>query len=141
MHMHDEIQRADLRLRRTTAIVLVIAALLAALLVFAFGRWLSEFAAAVPTEHLVLRLRPWIGIAAIASSLCLFVLAGLAATRARRATVERRWPVRGARVLRDTVVRNGDAALRIARLLNLVALVLVAIGAAAILLGWRLFAV
>jgi hypothetical protein len=43
--------------------------------------------------------------------------------------------------LRNTVVRRGEEALRIARLLNLVALVLGAIGVAAILLAWRLFTV
>lgn len=139
--MDDEILRADLRLRRVTAIVLVLAAMLAAVLVVAFGRWLSDFAVAVPTEDLVRRLRTWIGLAAIACSLCLFALAAYAAVNARRATAERRWPLQRARVLRDTVVRHGEPALRIARLLNLVALVLVAIGAAAILLGWRLFAV
>lgn len=139
--MDDEIQRADLRLRRVTAIVLVLAAILATALVIAFGRWLSDFAASVPTGHLVQRLRPWIGVAAIACSLCLFALAAYAAVHARRAAAERRWPLQRARVLRDTVVRRGDAALRIARLLNLVALVLVAIGVATVLLGWRLFAV
>jgi hypothetical protein len=69
------------------------------------------------------------------------VLAACAAVVARGAAAEQRWPVRRARVLRNTVVRRGEEALRIARLLNLVALVLGAIGVAAILLAWRLFTV
>ena len=139
--MGNEIQHADRRLRRVTAIVLAIATILAVALVLAFHRWLSDYAASVPTGYLVKNLRGWIGLTAFAGSLCLFALAAYTAMRARRATAEQRWPVQAARVLRDTVVRHGDDALRIARLLNLVALVLVAIAAAAILLGWRLFSV
>jgi hypothetical protein len=139
--MDNEIQHADLRLRRVTAIVLVLAGAIAALLVFAFQRWLADFATTLPTEDLVARLRPWIGAGAIACSACLLLLAAYAAVRARAATAEKRWPVQRSRVLRDTVVRHGDDALRIARLLNLVALVLTAISVATIVLAWRLFSV
>lgn len=136
-----EILHADLRLRRVTAIVLVLAGVLAALLVLAFHRWLSDFATTVPTEHLVARLRPWIGAGAIACSACLLLLAAYAAVHARAAATEERWPAQRSRVLRDTVVRHGADALRVARLLNLVALVLTAIGIATIVLAWRLFTV
>jgi hypothetical protein len=139
--MDNEIQHADVRLRRVTAIVLVLAGVLAVALVLAFHRWLSDFATMVPTEHLVARLRPWIGAGAIACSACLLLLAAHAAVRARAAAAEQRWPVRRSRVLRDTVVRHGADALRIARLLNLVALVVTVIGVAAIVLAWRLFSV
>lgn len=139
--MENEIQRADLRLRRTTAVVLVFATALAAVLVFAFHRWLSEFATTLQTEQLIARLRPWIGAGAIACSTCLLVMAGHASLRARAAMTQQRWPVQGARVLRDTVVRSGADALKVARLLNLVALALAVIGVAAIVLAWRLFSV
>lgn len=139
--MEQEIQRADRRLRRMTAVVLVLAAVLAAALVIAFHRWLSEFAAAVPTAQLVGRMRPWIGAGAIACSACLLLLAGYAILRARAATRQQRWPVQGARVLRDTRVRHGADARKVARLLNLVALVLTTIGVAATAIAWRLFSV
>lgn len=137
--MSHEIQHADLRLRRFTVIVLVLATLAAAALVFGFRHWLGELAALLPTEQLIAYLRRWIGIVAIACSLCVLVLAGYAATRARRVIAERRWPALRARVLRDTVVRHDEAALRVGRLLNVTALVLVVIGIASMLLSWRLF--
>lgn len=139
--MENEIQQADPRLRRVTAIVLVLSVILAGAFVLMFRHWLADFATTVPTEDLVAHLRPWLGAAVVACSACVLVLAGCAAVVARGAAAEKRWPVRRARVLRNTVVRNGEQALRIARLLNLVALVLGAIGVAALVLAWRLFTV
>lgn len=139
--MENEIQQADPRLRRVTAIVLVLAVILAGAFVLMFRHWLADFATTVPTENLVARLRPWIGAAVVACSACVLVLAACAAVVARGAAAEKRWPIQRARVLRNTVVRHGEEALRIARLLSLVALVLGIIGVAAILLAWRLFTI
>jgi hypothetical protein len=69
------------------------------------------------------------------------VLAVHAWRRGRAAAAQRRWPVANARVLRDTPIRRGDAALAIARLLNLVSLMLLAFAVAMIALSWRLFLV
>src|SRR5689334_14274500 len=112
--MTTEIQRADVRLRRTTVVVLALAVLAAATLVFFAQRWLTERAIAASTEALVVQMRHWIGIAAALSAACLLALAVHALRRARAAAAQQRWPVTGARVLRDTPVRKGEAALRTA---------------------------
>ena len=139
--MSEEIQHADLRFRRVTIVVVAIAALAALATVFMFQRWLGELAATLPTDLLIAQMRRWIGVAATACSLCVLLLAGHAAVQARRIKAGQRWPVERARVMRDTVVRRGDAALRIGRLLNVTALVLVVVGVATALLSWRLFSV
>ncbi len=137
--MSEEIQRADVRLRRMTVVVVAVAALAALASVIAFQRWLADLAATLPTELLIARMRHWIGIGATAGSICILLLAGHAAIHARRINAGQRWPAEQARVLRDTVVRRGEAALRIGRLLNITALVLIVVGVAAALLSWRLF--
>ncbi|RYD16713.1 MAG: hypothetical protein EOP90_01690 [Lysobacteraceae bacterium] len=137
--MDNGIQPADLRLRRITGIVLALATLLALVLVVAFHRWLSDFSTTLPPALLIKQLRSWIGASAIASGACLLVLGGFALLRARAAAAQQRWPVSGARVLRDTRVRQGAEALRVARMLNIIALMLVAFGIAAAVVAWRLF--
>ena len=139
--MSEEIQRADVRMRRITVVVIAVAALAALASVIAFQRWLGELAATLPTELLIANMRRWIGIAATAGSICILLLAGHAAIQARRINAGQRWPLEQARVLRDTVVRRGEAALRIGRLLNVTALVLIVVGVATALLSWRLFSV
>ena len=137
--MDIEIQRADIRLRKVTIFVLIFAAILAVAVILLARHWLIEQAIASTTEELLPRMRHWLGAASIACGLCLLALAAHAWGRGRAATAQRRWPLANARVLRDTPVRRGDAALRVARLLNLVSLMLVAFAVATIALSWRLF--
>ncbi len=139
MNTEVEIQRADPRARRTTIAILALATVAALLLVFAFRHWLSNLAATVSTDRLVVQLRHWIGVMMIASAACLLALAGHAARVARRIGEERRWPLAGARLLRDTPVRRDSAALRRARLLDAIAIVFVALAIGAGAIGWRLF--
>lgn len=139
--MGTEILRADLRLRRVTAVVLALAVLLAMALVFAFHAWMNQLATTLPTDQLVARMRRAIGFSVIAMGLCVLLLAGYTARLARRAAKERRWPLGAARVLRDTPIRRDQAALRIVRWLDVLASVLVLFGIAATLLSWRLFAI
>jgi hypothetical protein len=139
--MTTEIQRADTRLRRTTALVLALAVPAAAALVYFAQHWLIERAIASSIEDLVVQMRHWIGIAVAASAACLFALAIHALRRARAAAAQQRGPVAGARVLRDTPVRHGEAALRTARLLNLLSLLLFVFATATFALSWRLFGV
>ncbi|MBO9664520.1 hypothetical protein [Dokdonella sp.] len=138
--MSIDIQRADAGLRRTTFIVLTAAAIAAVWGVFAFHQWMLHQSAALSTEQLIVRLRLWIGLATTASGLCLLLLAGHSARTARRVAEQRRWPLAGARVLRDTPIRRGDAALRLGRLLNGIAVVLLLLALGVGLLSWRLFA-
>lgn len=137
--MHTDIQRANPRLRRLTAVVLGVATLLALLLVFAFQRWMLQQAETLPTAQLIVQLRGWIGMALTASGLCLLLLAGHTARLARRVIAERRWPLATARVLRDTPIRRETAALRLARLFNIVAVALLVLAIGVGVVSWRLF--
>jgi hypothetical protein len=139
--MAIEIQRADTRLRRVTIVALVLATLAAAGVILLVHGWMIRHALASTPEQLLAQMRQWLGLASIACGLCLLLLAAHAWHRGRAATSQRRWPVANARVLRDTPVRRDDAALRIARLLNLVSLMLLAFAVALIALSWRLFLV
>lgn len=138
--MSIEIQRADLRLRRLTVVILVAAALAAAACVFAFRQWMLQQTLALSVEQLIVRLRHGIGLATASSALCLLLLAAQSAYTARRVAQQRRWPLAGARVLRDTPVRRGDAARRVGRLLDATAVVLLLLALGLGLLSWRLFA-
>ena len=137
--MNTDIQRGDARLRRTSIFVIVFASVVAIACVFSFQRWMAEHAASASTADLIAQLRRWIGIALTASGLCLLVLAGSAARLARRIGEQQRWPVADARVLRDTPIRRGAAALRIAKGLNALAVVLIALAIGTGVLSWRLF--
>jgi hypothetical protein len=138
--MAIEIQTADRRLRRITVMWTGAAAIVAVAALVFFGRYIARRADALPTPALVAQTRNWIAAALTVSGLCLLLLAGLAARRARQARGEGRWPIRSARVLRDTRVRHGEPALRIARLLEMAAVLAMILAIAAAALGWRLVA-
>ncbi|MEO7063840.1 MAG: hypothetical protein ABI082_08750 [Dokdonella sp.] len=137
--MPTDIQPADRRLQRVTAIVLASAVLAAIILVFVFQHWLTVQASRVPTEQLIVQLRRGIGGATLAIGLCLLVLAGYAARLARRVIEERRWPLAATRVLRNTPIRRDTDAKKIAGWLNAAALALMLVAAATVVLSWRLF--
>jgi hypothetical protein len=139
--MNVEIQPADVRLRRVSAVVLLLALLAAVATVLLARDWMIARAVASTPTQLVAQMRQWIGIAAIAAGACLLLLA-IHAWRLSRATrAQQRWPLIEARVLRDTPVRHGEAALRIGRMLHVVSLLLFGFAAAIVAIGWRLFAV
>ncbi len=137
--MPTDIQPADRRMRRVTAIVLVLAVIVAIVLVVAFQHWLTVQANRLPTEQLIVQLRRGIGFATFAVGLCLLLLAGFAARLARRIIGERRWPLAETRVLRDTPIRRDADAKKIAGWLNAATLALLLVAAATVVLSWRLF--
>jgi hypothetical protein len=138
--MDHDVQLADVRLRRVTAIALTLAAVAAALCVLAFQHWIAVRAERLSTPQLVSELRRWVGAAMAAASVCLLLLAGHAGRTARRIGMERRWPPAAARVLRDTPVRRDRAAARIRVLYMAAALLLIALALGAAAASWRLFA-
>jgi len=137
--MDHDVQPADVRLRRTTAIALTFAAAAAVLCVFAFQHWIALRAERLPTPQLVAELRRWVGAAMAAASLCLLLLAGHAGRTAHRIGLERRWPPAAARVLRDTPVRRDRAAARIRLFYMTAALLLSVLAVVAAAASWRLF--
>ena len=137
--MEIEIQRADVRLRRVTIAVLVLATIAAIGVILLARGWMMSQALSSTPEQLLVQMRHWLGAASIACGVCLLMLATHAWRRGRAAVAQRRWPVANASVLRDTPVRHGEAALGIARILSMVSLMLVAFAIAMTALSWRLF--
>ncbi len=137
--MGEEIQRADLRVRRTTTIALGFGVFVALGLVVLFKWGLTRWVAATPTAILVAQLYRGAAYALLGSGLCLLLLGGFVARLATRIREQQRWPLERARVIRDTPVRRGPDALRIGRWLNATALVLTFIAIAAGLVSWQMF--
>ena len=130
--------RADPGLRRLTAVVLGIAAILALIAMVLFQHWLSGIGDIPGTDMLILRLRRMIGVALTASAVCLALLAWYAAHKASRIKVVAQWPLPGTRVIRDTPVRRGEAANRIRRLLNIVAVSLLVLAFGMGTISWQM---
>jgi len=139
--MNREILRADVRLRRISFAVLALAAVAAFILMFAFQRWLVRTTGTMPTAQLVVQLRTWIGSALVACGVCVLLLAGYSARLARRVVEQGRWPLAGARVLQDTPIRRDADAAKIARKMNLLAIVLMLVAAGLAGASWHLFGV
>jgi len=138
--MSVEIHRADPRLRRQAFVVLGAALLLAVVVVLLAHRWMDRSAHALSTTELVATMRLMIGAAMAGTVVCLLILAGYAAYLGRRVAEERRWPLASARVLRDTPVRSGAAAMGLGRMLIIAAVVLGALAIGAGVLSWQLLA-
>jgi len=138
--MNVEMHRADPRLRRLTLAVLGIALIAAVLSISMFHRWLDRFTETMPLAQLVVEMRRTIALAMAGCGLCLLLLAAYAARTGRRVIEDRRWPLRSTRVVRDTRVRSGTEALVLGRMLNMAAIVLIALTIGCGVLSWHLFA-
>lgn len=137
--MNVEMHRADPRLRRLTFAVLGIGLIAAVLSISMYHRWLDRAVQGMPAAQMFADLRRTIGFAMAGCALCLLLLAGYAARLGRRVIEERRWPLRTARVVRDTPVRAGTDALVFGRSLNMAAIVLIALAVGCSVLSWHLF--
>lgn len=137
--MPNDIQPADARVQRVTAIVLALAVLATIVILLAFRHWLAREAAQLPPEQLERQLRSGIAFATLAIALCLLVLAGYAARIARCVIEQRRWPLAATRMLRDTPIRRDTQAKKIADWLNAVAVILMLVAAAIVVFSWHLF--
>ncbi|HEY0230941.1 MAG TPA: hypothetical protein VGC55_06800 [Dokdonella sp.] len=137
--MNHEILRADVRLRRVSFAVLALATVVAFILIFAFQRWLVHTTETMPTAQLIAQLRLWIGGALVACGVCVLLLAGYAARLARRIFEQGRWPLEDARVLQDTPIRRHAEAAKIARTMNIAAVLLMLLAAGLAAISWRLF--
>jgi len=138
--MEPTIHPADRGLRRTTAVVLVVAAIGAIAVLALVREWMFARAVASTPEQFVVQMRQWIGLVAAGSGACLAVLAAYAVFKARRAAFERRWPLERSRVLVDTPVRRGDAVVPVVRMLRLVAAITFAFAIGMFAVAWRLLA-
>jgi hypothetical protein len=137
--MNVEIHRADPNLRRLTFIILSAAVLAAVLLIVLVHNWIGRSALAMPDAQFVFELRRMIGFATTGCGLCLLLLAGYAARLGQRVVEQRRWPLSGARVMRDTRVRTGEQAVAVGRLLNMAAIALLVLSIGVGVLSWHQF--
>ncbi len=139
--MSDDILRADARTQKRTGIALGVATLACVGGLIAFQQWINAQVGDVHTEVLIVRTRSLIGLAMTGAALCFALLAWQAARSGRLVSQHGQWPVPGARVVRDTPIRRGAAAMRIGRLLQVAAVVLLLLALGAGVLSWRLFVV
>lgn len=134
--MSDEIQRADPAYRRRTFVLLAVAALLALLALVAIRHWMAAHVINGSPREVAAQMSNWISISVTLCGFCLLALGAYAGRCSIRAARERRWPLPGTRVVRDTRVRHGDAVAPIVRWLRIAAFVTVALAALAIASGW-----
>lgn len=136
--MSEDIQRADPAYRRRTLRLLGIAVVLAIVVLVCAQRWMQAHAIVGSPREAAMQIRQWIGITATLCGFCLLALAGHAGWLSSRARREARWPLAAARVMRDTRVRRGEGVAPIIRWLRITTLVLVALAALAIVVGWQI---
>lgn len=136
--MADEILRADPRLRRQTLLALGIGAILGGIVLIAFQHWLAGISALPGNDLLIARLWRMIGIALTGCAICLGLLAWYAMHKAARIRAARQWPHPGTRVLRDTPIRRGEAAMRISRVLTVLGMTLLLFCLGLGFVSWRI---
>ena len=110
-----EIQRADLAYRRRVLRTLVAVAMLLCIALIAFEFWLHHISAKLDTDELVKMLHLMISGCVALIALCLAVLGSHLLLRGNLIVRGRRFPPRDVRSVRDTPVREGDAAVRVGR--------------------------
>jgi hypothetical protein len=126
-----EIVRADAEIRRRTLICLVVATLLGAAALSAVTSRLSEVRS-------IESLRLWLWVTIALMSLGSAAFSAYAAALANRIIRAGRYPTPGQRVVRDTPVKRGSEARKVATLLRAVALVMASASIALPILVWRL---
>lgn len=130
--------RADLRLRRQTLVAMGISLVLAVFAIILFQQWLNSVGSMPGTDLLILRLRRTIGLALTGSAICLALLAWYSVNRASRARLADQWPLPDTRVIRDTPIRRGVAAQKIANRLQAAAIILLVLAFAAGYVSWQM---
>jgi hypothetical protein len=135
-----EIQRADPRLRRIAGLLFVALVLACAVALLALQSWLSGVAQAARSTAQVQLLAAFGSLVGI-SCLALLVLAIYLWRIAARVLAAQQFPPPGMRVVRDTPVLRGAAALRRGRIIQGIGGLLVLCSLALAVAAWRLHSV
>lgn len=135
-----EIQRADRRLRFLAALMLMAAVAVGAVALLLLQGWLAELKqlAFVDAQPRLLAAFAWISGSACIMLLALGIHVWRVGARVRAAA---QFPPPGARVLRDTVVLRGVAAIRRGRFIQGAGVVLMLCVPALLAASWRLYSV
>lgn len=131
-----EIQRADLAYRRRVMRTLIAVAILLGIVVIAFQFWLHYISAHLKVAQLVLTLRLMLCACLALIAICIAVLGSHLLVRGNLIVRGRRFPPRDVRSIRDTPVREGDAAVRIGRTSQTLGLVFLALALLVAVCGW-----
>lgn len=134
----DAVVRADPIIRLVAVATFALAVAIAIGAVSGYHAWLGHAGRSIGSPEFIVLLRRSISMTALACAFCLLLLAAWAAVRGRQVREQRRWPLRGARVLRDTRVTVGDAACKIGRRLTGGALVLLGCAIAVAAVSWSI---
>jgi hypothetical protein len=139
-HAAMEIQRADPQLRRIAGLVFVALVVAGSVVLLALQSWLSGVAQAAPSTARTQLLIAFGGLVAI-SCVTLLAFAVCFWRTAGQVLATQQFPPPGMRVIRDTPVLRGAAAMRRGRILQSIGGVLVLCGVALAVGAWRLHAV
>ncbi len=133
-----DVQRADPKLRVTALAVVIVALVLGVVLWFVSQRWfagLKHLPAAVAQAQLLTAFAWTFGSGCVAiMGLAVFLWrSGMGVRRAAQ------WPLPGSRVVRDTQVLRGDAAVARGRLMQVAGVVLFLLVTCVAVVAWRLY--
>lgn len=133
-----DVQRSDPKLRVVALVVVGTALVLGVALWVVLQRWFAALAhlPAADAQALLLMAFAWAFGSICFAVLWLGVSFLRAGTRVRRVAL---WPLPGTRVIRDTPVLRGDAAVARGRLMQVAAVALFLCAAAIGVVAWRLY--
>lgn len=131
-----EIQRADLAYRRRVMRTLIAVAILLCVVMLALQFWLRYISAHMEVMQLVLAVRLMLCGCIALIAICLAVLGSHLLVRGNLIVRGRRFPPRDVRSVRDTPVREGDAAVRIGRTSQTLGLLFLAFALLVAVCGW-----
>jgi hypothetical protein len=134
-----EIQRADPQLRRIAGLLFAALVVAGSVALLALQSWLSDVAKAAPSTTGTQLLIAFGGLVAISCATLLAAAVCLSRTAAQ-VLATKQFPPPGMRVIRDTPVLRGAAAMRRARILQSIGAALVVCGVALAVAAWRLHA-
>jgi hypothetical protein len=131
-----DIQPADPAQRRRVAIILFSAAIGLLAVVVACELWLQHVSAQLDTLGLIAKIKPMLAVCLALIAVCLAALGMHLVARGKRIAADRRFPARDTRTIRDTPVREGEAAVRIGMASQIGGLMLCVLALAVTVLGW-----
>jgi hypothetical protein len=131
------IQAADPALRRRVAIILGVAVIVLIAVFWFVRHWLIQTSAHLSTADLISTIRHALSVCITLIVACLLLMGRHLLLRGRRIMRDRRYPANDARVLRDTPIREGEAAVRIGNASRVAGLIACLLGLATAIVGWQ----
>ena len=128
-------QLSDPGHRRRVVRTLSAATVIVLIVIVAFQFWLHAVSLRLDAVHLVALIKPMLGVCVLAIAACTVALGVHLVVRGKRIVRDQRYPPRDARVIRDTLVREGAAAVRIGKAGQITGLALCALSPAIAILG------